>query len=254
MRLNWRASVKRVLARRSSGRRRDRRACRARKRSLAVAAVDERVGEVRQVAGRLPHRGRRQDGGVEADDVVAQLHHRPPPGVLHVAQHQHAERAVVVGGAEAAVDLGRREHEAAPLGEVDDLVEQPASLVGGGRQALGHWWPGHEADRTGIVPPAPSAIHGADHPIRAARLSVGCDGDRGSVRDARADPTDVMGQRIAAYVIDSLIALVIVWPSRLPVFFAEVDRVSTIRPNYCTELQQHRKGVLRRLRRYGLHA
>ena len=62
--------------------------------------------------------------GVEADDVVAQLHHRPPPRVLHVAQHQHAEGPVVVGGPEAAVDLGGREHEAAPLAQVDDLVEQ----------------------------------------------------------------------------------------------------------------------------------
>ena len=79
---------------------------------VADLAVDERVGEVLQVARGLPHRGRRQDGGVEADDVVAQLHHRPPPRVLDVAQQQHAERAVVVGGAEAAVDLGRREHEA----------------------------------------------------------------------------------------------------------------------------------------------
>ena len=74
--------------------------------------------EASQTAG-----GDRIDG-VEADDVVAQLHHRAPPGVLDVAQQQHAEGPVVVGGAEAAVDLGRREHEAAPLAEVDDLVEQ----------------------------------------------------------------------------------------------------------------------------------
>ena len=123
MRLNWRASVKvSVLA-----------AARAGVRVvelvepeplLALLAVDERVGEVRQVAGRLPHRRRAEDRRVEADDVVAQLHHRPPPGVLHVAEHQHAERPVVVGGPEAAVDLGAREHEAAALAQVDDLVEQ----------------------------------------------------------------------------------------------------------------------------------
>ena len=65
-----------------------------------------------------------EDGGVEADDVVAQLHHRAPPRVLDVAQQQHAEGPVVVGGAEAAVDLGRREHEAPALAEVDDLVHQ----------------------------------------------------------------------------------------------------------------------------------
>ena len=123
MRLNWRASVKVSLLA----------AARAGVRVvelvepeplLALLAVDERVGEVRQVAGRLPHRRRAEDRRVEADDVVAQLHHRPPPGVLHVAEHQHAEGPVVVGGPEAAVDLGAREHEAAALAQVDDLVEQ----------------------------------------------------------------------------------------------------------------------------------
>ena len=73
---------------------------------------------------RLPHPGRHQDGGVEADDVVALLHHRPPPGLHHVALEQHAERPVVVGRPEPAVDLARREHEAPPLGQVDDLLGQ----------------------------------------------------------------------------------------------------------------------------------
>ena len=68
--------------------------------------------------------GGRQDGGVEPDDVVAQLHHRAPPRVLDVAQQEHADRAVVVGRAETAVDLGRREHEATALREVDDLLHQ----------------------------------------------------------------------------------------------------------------------------------
>ena len=90
----------------------------------AFPAVDQRVGEACEVARRLPHGRRRQDRGVEPDDVVAHLHHRPPPPVLDIAQQQHADRPVVVGRAEAAVDLGRLEHEATPLGEVDDLVEQ----------------------------------------------------------------------------------------------------------------------------------
>src|SRR5439155_420971 len=37
---------------------------------LAAPAVDERVGEVLEVAGGLPYRGRRQDGGIEADHVA----------------------------------------------------------------------------------------------------------------------------------------------------------------------------------------
>ena len=89
---------------------------------LAVAAVDQRIGEVGQVARGLPDLRAGQDGGVEADDVVAQLDHRPPPGVLDVAQHEHAERPVVVGGAEPAVDLRRGEHEAALLAQPHDVV------------------------------------------------------------------------------------------------------------------------------------
>ncbi len=100
---------------------------------VAALAVDQRVGEVLQVARGLPHRGRREDGGIEADDVVAELHHRPPPGVLDVAQQQHADRAVVVGRAEPAVDLGRREHEAPTLRQVDDLLHQ----IGGGGVGVG---------------------------------------------------------------------------------------------------------------------
>ena len=67
--------------------------------------------------------GRAEDGGVDEHDVVALLHHRPDPRVLDVAQHQRAERPVVVGAAEPAVDLRRRVHEAAALAQVDDLVE-----------------------------------------------------------------------------------------------------------------------------------
>ena len=138
IRLKLRASVKRVLGA----------AVRARARLgqlvgaealLAVAAVDERVGERGDVTARLPDLRRHEDRGVEADDVVAQLHHRAPPGVLDVALEQHAERPVVPGGAESAVDLGRREHQAAPLREVDDAIHQ--LRVGG----PGHSRPGYSA-------------------------------------------------------------------------------------------------------------
>ena len=100
---------------------------------LAVAAVDERVGERGEVAARLPHLRRHEDGGVEADDVVAQLHHRAPPGVLDVALEEHAEGAVVPGGAEPAVDLARREDQPASLRQVDDAVHQVVLGHTGGR-------------------------------------------------------------------------------------------------------------------------
>ena len=104
---------------------------------VAVAAVHQGVGEGGQVARGGPHRRRRQDGGVEPDHVVAQLDHRTPPGVLHVAQHVDPERAVVVGRAEAAVDLGRGEDESPVAAEADDLFQQV-----GLRLRARRGWPG----------------------------------------------------------------------------------------------------------------
>ena len=101
---------------------------------VAVLAVDQGVGEGGQVARGGPDGGRAEDGGVEADHVVALLHHGAPPGVLDVAQHVDPERAVVVGGAEAAVDLGRGEDEAAVAAEPHHLLHQ---VVGGGLGRLG---------------------------------------------------------------------------------------------------------------------
>ena len=100
---------------------------------LAVAAVDERVGERGDVAARLPDLGRHEDRRVEADDVVAQLHHRPPPGVLDVALEQHAERPVIPRRTEPAVDLGRGKDQSASFREIDDAVHQ----VGAGHGRTG---------------------------------------------------------------------------------------------------------------------
>ena len=72
---------------------------------LAGAAVDQRVGEAGQVAGGLPHARVLQDRRVDRDDVVAFGQHRAPPLVLDVVLEQHAVVAVVVGRADAAVDL-----------------------------------------------------------------------------------------------------------------------------------------------------
>ena len=89
---------------------------------LAELAVDERVGEAADVAGRLPDLRVEDDRRVEGDDVVALLHHRGHPALLDVVLEQDAVVPVVVRRAEAAVDLRRREHEPAPLAERDDLV------------------------------------------------------------------------------------------------------------------------------------
>ena len=89
---------------------------------LAVLAVDQRIGEAGDVPRGLPHPRMHEDRGVEPFDVVARVHHRPPPAVLHVLLELDPERPVVPDRSQAAVDLGRLEDEAPPLGERDELV------------------------------------------------------------------------------------------------------------------------------------
>ena len=72
-------------------------------------ALDQRVAERADVAGRDPDLRVHEDAGVEADDVVALLDHRPPPGALDVVLQLDAERPVVPDGVDAAVDLARAE-------------------------------------------------------------------------------------------------------------------------------------------------
>ncbi len=91
---------------------------------LAVPAVDQRVGEAGDVAGRLPDPRVHQDRGIEALDVVPRVDHGVPPAVLDVLLELDAERAVVPHRAEASVDLRGLEDEAAALAEGDQLVHQ----------------------------------------------------------------------------------------------------------------------------------
>ena len=84
--------------------------------ALAEAAVDERIGEARDVPRGLPHGGVEDDRRVERDDVVALAHHRLEPARLDVLLEEDAVVAVVVRRAEPAVDLattGRRTRAAA---------------------------------------------------------------------------------------------------------------------------------------------
>jgi hypothetical protein len=89
---------------------------------LARAAVDQRVREPFDMARGFPDARVEDDGRVERDDVVALLDHRLEPGVPDVRLHEDAVVAVVVGRAEAAVDLGGGEDEPAPPAERHDLV------------------------------------------------------------------------------------------------------------------------------------
>ena len=62
---------------------------------VAAHALDERVGERLEVAARLPHLRRHHDRGLEADDVVTELHHRAPPRRADVTLQLDAERPVI---------------------------------------------------------------------------------------------------------------------------------------------------------------
>ena len=90
---------------------------------LRLLVVDHRVVERVHVARRLPDGRVHEDGRVEALDVVVLVDHRAPPAVLNAALELDAERAVVVGRGEAAVDLRGLEEEAAALRKGDDGVE-----------------------------------------------------------------------------------------------------------------------------------
>ena len=96
---------------------------------LARAAVDQRIGEPGQMAAGHPRLGVLDDRRVQRDHVVALLQHRSPPLALDVVLQQHAVVAVVIAGADPAVDLAALKDEAAPLGQRDDLVH--GDCVGG---------------------------------------------------------------------------------------------------------------------------
>src|SRR5712664_2712201 len=131
---------------------------------LALLAVHERIGESRNMPRCLPDLGMHQDGRIEAFDIVAFVHHRSPPALLDVLLELDAERPVVPHGAEAAVDLGRLKHEAAPLGQRHELLHGFVCCSGGG--GGGH----REPEVTNPEPharPARPFERGPDHPAYA---------------------------------------------------------------------------------------
>ena len=91
---------------------------------LAGLAVHQRIVEAADVAGSHPHLAVHQDRAVQAGVVGALLHELAPPGLFHVVLELHAQRAVVPGVGQAAVDLGAREDVAAVLAQRDQLVHR----------------------------------------------------------------------------------------------------------------------------------
>src|SRR5690606_29977836 len=70
---------------------------------VAALTVDERVAEAGHVATGHPDLGVGDEGGVEADDIVALADHGAPPGLPDVPLQFDSKRAVVVGVREAAM-------------------------------------------------------------------------------------------------------------------------------------------------------
>ena len=99
---------------------------------MALLALDQRVGEVLHVAGGDPGLWIHDDGGVDADDIVAQLDHAAPPGAFDVVAQRDPQRAKVVHALDAAVDLARLIEKAPPLRERDELLHQAPTLTRGG--------------------------------------------------------------------------------------------------------------------------
>jgi hypothetical protein len=98
---------------------------------VARLALDERVDELLEMPGRLPDLRREDDGGVDADDVVAGLHHRAPPLSTDVLLQLDAERTVVPGRAGAAVDLRRRVDETPALRQADEVFDAGGGVFRG---------------------------------------------------------------------------------------------------------------------------
>ena len=114
---------------------------------VAERALGERVDKLGDVPARLPHLWGQDHRGVQANDVVAFGHHRPPPLALDVVLQLDAERAVVPGGPQAPVDLAGRVDESPSLAQADNGVE---AVTAQGHQWSPSGW--RSAGATGAIP------------------------------------------------------------------------------------------------------
>ena len=84
---------------------------------LALLAVHQRVGEASHMAGGHPDLGVHQNGGVQPYVVGVLLDEFLPPGLLNVVFQLHAQRTVVPGVGQSAVDLAAGEDETPTLAQ-----------------------------------------------------------------------------------------------------------------------------------------
>ena len=91
---------------------------------LAGLAVHERIRKSAEMPGRLPDGGVHEYGAVHANIVGALGDELLPPSRLDIVLERHAERTVVPGVGEPAVDLAAREHETAVLAQRYEFVHR----------------------------------------------------------------------------------------------------------------------------------
>ena len=93
------------------------------KASFTDRAIHQWITEIGKMPAGFERLRRVQDCGVNEHHIVASLHHGANPGVFDIAQHEGAERAVVVGRAKPAVNFGTLKRKPAALGQIDDLFQ-----------------------------------------------------------------------------------------------------------------------------------
>ena len=102
---------------------------------FAVFVVDERIVEGVDVTGGFPCRGVHEDGSINADDVLVHAHHCSPPILLDVVLQLTAQLAVIVGGAQAVVNLTAGKDKPVLLRVADDFFQ---SVVA--HDFMYSWW------------------------------------------------------------------------------------------------------------------
>ena len=95
--------------------------------SLASLAIHQRIVEAAHMPGSHPHFAVHQNRAVHARVVGIFLHEFAPPGALDVVFEFHAQRAIIPGVGQAAVNFGACEDEAPVFAQGDEFVHRERS-------------------------------------------------------------------------------------------------------------------------------
>ena len=151
---------------------------------LGEQTIRHRIGERGGMAAGFPDFRVHDDGGFQADDVVAPAGHGLPPGLLDVAFEFRAQRAVIPKAVDAAVNFGGLKNEPAPFAQRDNPFHQ---IIGFGLHHRSHSF----LEGAGDVKEAgmESAVKGANQLLKKqfpSEVGTPRRGVRASRRDAPA--------------------------------------------------------------------